>query len=311
MEYRQLRYFVAVAEELNFSRAARRLNISQPPLSMQIRAMEEEIGTPLFERTRRRVEMTEAGRVLLEQARASLAQLERAAELARRAGRGEAGELRVAFTGSVPLVDAFARIVRAFRQSVPLARLELTHQSTGQQLQALLARRLDVGLLRPSHLFEPPPQLAVREIWRDELRVVLPAGHRLARDGSAIAVEDLAQESFLMFPRGLGCGLHDHVMGLCSRAGFAPHVAQEAREGATLIGLVAAGMGIAVLPESYARAPVSGVLHLPLASAHARSRLLLAHAARDASPLVQRFVELAAEHATGAMGPRRRREKVA
>jgi DNA-binding transcriptional LysR family regulator len=284
-----------------------RLNITQPPLSMQIRAMEEEIGTPLFERTRRRVELTEAGRVLLEQARASLAQLERAAELARRAGRGEAGELRVAFTGSVPLVDAFACIVCDFRERFPLARLELTHQSTGHQLQALLARRLDVGLLRPSHLFEPPPQLAVREIWRDELRVVLPARHRLARDGAAIAVEDLAQEPFLMFPRGLGCGLHDHVMGLCSRAGFAPHVAQEAREGVTLIGLVAAGMGIAVLPDSYARAPIGGVVHLPLASAHASSRLLLAHAARDASPLVQRFVELAAEHVRTSTGKPRGR----
>ena len=292
MDYRQLRYFVAVAEELNFSRAARRLNISQPPLSMQIRAMEEEIGTALFERTRRRVEMTEAGRVFLDQARASLAQLERAAELARRAGRGEAGELRVAFTGSVPMVDAFPRIVHAFRQSCPLARLELSHQSTGQQLQALMARRLDVGLLRPSHLFEPPPQLVVREIWRDELRVVLPAAHRLARK-ARVAVEHLAGEPFLMFPRGLGCGLTDHVLGLCNRAGFVPHVAQEAREGTTIMGLVAAGIGIAILPDSYARASIQGLVHRPLASPHARSRLLLAHPAHDVPPLVQRFVDLA------------------
>ena len=294
MDYRQLRYFVAVAEELSFSRAARRLHMSQPPLSLQVAAMERELGTRLFERTRRRVELTQAGQVLLEQARASLAQLERAAEMARRAGQGEAGELRVAFTGSVPMVAAFPRLMSAFRAASPLARAQLMHMATGSQLQALAERRIDVGILRPSRDYEPPAHLRLLALWTDELRAVLPEGHRLARRRTPVPVAALAHEPFILFPPELGCGLHEQVLALCSRAGFAPDVVQEAREGATIIGLVAAGLGVSLLPDSYAKTSIPGVVHRRLDTAQAAGRLYLAHRASDTSPLVKRFVELAA-----------------
>ncbi|HSN20439.1 MAG TPA: LysR substrate-binding domain-containing protein [Usitatibacter sp.] len=293
MDYRQLRYFVAVAEELSFSRAARRLHMSQPPLSLQVAAMERELGTRLLERTRRRVELTQAGQVFLEQARVSLAQLERAAEMARRAGQGEAGELRVAFTGSVPMVSEFPRLLSRFRRASPLARVHLMHMATGHQVQALAERRIDVGILRPSRYYEPTPQLRLLPLWTDEMRAVLPEDHRLALRRGPVPVAALAGEPFILFPRELGCGLHEQVMALCSRAGFAPDVVQEAREGATIIGLVAAGIGVSLLPDSYAKTSIPGVVHRRLAAAEATGRLYIAHRAGDTSPLVKRFLELA------------------
>ena len=293
MDYRQLRYFIAVAEELSFSKAARRLHMSQPPLSLQVAAIERELGTRLFDRTRRRVELTQAGLVLLEQARESLAQLERAAEMARRAGQGQAGELRIAFTGSVPMHSAFPRLVSSFRRSSPLARVELAHLSTGDQFEALAERRIDIGILRPSRNFEPPAPLRLLALWTDELRAVLPEDHPLAARRGPVPPVALAKEPFILFPRELGCGLHEQVLALCNRGGFAPKVVQEAREGATIIGLVAAGLGVSLLPDSYAKASIPGVVHRPLDAREATGRLYLAHRAGDTSPLVRRFVELA------------------
>lgn len=295
MDIRQLRYFVAVAEELNFSRAARRLNLSQPPLSQQVKALEEELGSTLLERTKRSVRLTEPGRLFLAKAKAILAQLDDAGHEVRRAARGEAGEIRIAFTGSVPMFAPFPRFIQAFRERSPSVRVEMGHLSSGAQLQALADRRIDVGFLRPSHQFLPGPAIETRTIWEDELTAVLPAGHRLARARGGVKVADLAAEPFVLFPRGLGCGLHDHVMGLCSAAGFAPRIAQEAREGVTILALVAAGTGVTILPDTYRNASVPGVVQRPLATGDARSRLLLAWRSDDASPLLGRFLAMAGE----------------
>jgi DNA-binding transcriptional LysR family regulator len=230
MDFRQLRYFVAVAEELSFSAAARRLHISQPPLSLQIRAIEEELGAQLFKRDSRKVELTNAGELLLDGARKALAQLDRASEIVRQAVRGEAGELRVAFTASVPMFDAFQTIQRKFRESHP----------------AVIA---DVGFLRPSPFFYPPGGISVKELWNDRLVAVLPVSHPLAVMNTPVPMEALAREDFILFPRGLGCGLFEHVSTLASRAGFGPRIRQEAREGTTILGLIAAGMGVSILPE--------------------------------------------------------------
>lgn len=293
VDLRQLRYFVAVAEELNFSQAARRLHMSQPPLSLQIRAMEEALGVQLLERNRRRVRLTEPGRLYLEQARSVLAQMDGAGEAVRRAARGEAGEIRVAFTGSVPMAAAFPRFIQAFRESHPAVRLEMGHLATGEQLQALVARRIDVGFLRPSHEFTPSADIAVHRIREDELVAVLPEGHRLARARGGIRVADLAAEPFVFFPHGLGCGLHEHVMGLCQQAGFAPRVALEAREGVTILALVAAGTGISILPDTYRHAGIPGTVLRPLATPAARSHLLLAWRKAEKSALVARLVAAA------------------
>jgi DNA-binding transcriptional LysR family regulator len=293
MDIRQLRYFVAVAEELNFSRAAERLHMSQPPLSQQVKAMEEELGTVLLERTRRKVELTEPGRLFLEHARSMISQMDGAGDAVRRAARGEAGEIRIAFTGSVPMAEPFPRFIQAFRERHPGVRVEMGHQSSGAQLQALADRHIDVGFLRPSHHFVAGADVAVRRIWEDELKVVLPAGHRLARARGGVRVADLAEEPFILFPRGIGCGLYDHVMTLCSQAGFAPRIVQEAREGVTILALVAAGTGISILPDTYRHASIPGTVLCPLASPAAKSRLLLAWRAAEKSPLVKRFVSMA------------------
>ncbi|MBO9355046.1 LysR family transcriptional regulator [Bordetella petrii] len=293
MDFRQLRYFVAVAEELSFSAAARRLHVSQPPLSLQVKALEEELGSVLLNRSNRKVELTEAGSLFLEQARHALAHLERAGDVVRQAARGEAGELRISFTASVPMFEAFPRIVQAFRARHPGARADLTHLSTGQQLRALADQSVDIGFLRPSPLFEPPADIAVSQLWADRLVAVLPANHPLARRPEPLPMAALADESFILFPRGLGCGLFEHVTVLASRAGFAPHVRQEAREGATIIGLVAAGMGVSVLPDTYMKTGIPGVAYCALDTPDAASRVLLACRADDAAPLLRRFREIA------------------
>ena len=293
MDVRQLRYFVAVAEELSFTRAAERLHMSQPPLSLQVKAIEEELETLLLDRTRRKVELTEAGRLFLERARSLIAQMDGTGDAVRRAARGETGEIRVAFTGSVPMFEAFPRFIQAFRERFPGVRVEMGHLSTGAQLQAIADRKIDVGFLRPSHQFTPAPDITVRRIWEDELQVVLPVGHRLARAKAGIRMADLADEPFVLFPRGIGCGLFDHVMGLANQAGFVPRVVQEAREGTTIMALVAAGTGISILPDTYRKASIPHIVYRSLQSPAAKSRRLIAWRAADKAALVGRFVDMA------------------
>ena len=292
MDFRQLRYFVAVAEALSFSEAASRLHVSQPPLSIQIKALEDELGSPLLERSRHHVALTPAGELFLDKARAALANLDEARDVVRQVASGEAGEIRVGFTASVPMQDVFPRAVHAFREAHRHARLELVHMSTGQQLQQLESGEVDIGFLRPSPQFRPPARIEVREVLADRLVAVLPVGHPLARSNeqTEIDISELSGEKFLLFPRGLGCGLFDHVTTLCNRAGFAPNVAQEAREATTIIGLVASGAGVSVLPAIYARTGIPGVAYRAIAGPDAGSRILMAHRADALSPIMKRFV---------------------
>jgi DNA-binding transcriptional LysR family regulator len=304
MDFRQMRYFVAVAEELSFSRAAKRLNVSQPPLSMQIKSMEQELGASLFARTRRSVKLTHAGEVLLRHARQALEQLDRAGEMTRRAGRGEAGRLRLGFTTSVPLLDVFTTILRRFRALYPEATIEARLMSTGQQLEALAERRLDAGILRPSHWFRPSPELSVRRLWRDELHVFLPDDHPLLRKNRPIAPLELADESFITFAAHLGCGLSEHMDMLCSQAGFRPRIAQEVAAGSAILGLVAAGVGISILPECQSRSGIAGVVGRELDATNNTSDLLLAHRRRNQSPLLRNFLAVAEEVAPEMLSTR-------
>lgn len=302
MDLRQLRYFVAVAEELSFTAAARRLNISQPPLSMQIMALEATLGVQLIDRRHRNISLTDAGKVFLEQARQTLSQLANGVEMTQRAARGEAGLLRLAFTGSVPLVPGFASLIKAFRREWPLARLQIEHMPTGVQLKALEEGRIDVGMLRPSPYFRPPGHLVLTAFWRDELCVVLPEGHALANGRQPLPVQAVASMPLILFPRGIGCGLYDHVMTLCHQVGFMPQVVYEAREGTTIVGLVAAGVGISVLPTAYRQLGTHGVSFVPLEPACAASQLYLAHRPDARSLLVERFLTLARSLADTAPG---------
>ncbi|WGS19643.1 MULTISPECIES: LysR substrate-binding domain-containing protein [unclassified Bradyrhizobium] len=292
MDYRQLRYFIAVAEELSFSRAAKRLHVSQPPLSTQIKAMEDELGTRLLARTRRAVELTQAGQLLLEHARRAVSELDLASETVRRAARGEAGVVRVGFTDSVPMLDMFAELFRSFRSSYPRVKIELRHMSTAKQLQAIADAELDVAIMRPPLDFRPAADLQVHVVWRDRLMAFLPLDHPLADIAGKLKVADLAEHEFVGMADG-GCGVCDQSAMLCRRAGFAPRVVQEAHELRTVLSLVAAGIGLSILPSCYQDAGVANVVARPLDTPDAESRMLVAMRTSNASLLPRRFVECA------------------
>ncbi|WP_043101581.1 LysR family transcriptional regulator [Pseudomonas aeruginosa] len=295
MELRHLRYFIAVAEELHFGRAAERLGISQPPLSQQIQALEEEIGARLFERTNRRVELTDAGRLFLDESRQVLAQVDKAVLLARRAHLGELGELKIGFTSSAPFTSTIPSSIHAFRKAYPEVHLDLQEMSSRQVLRALLEESLQVGVIRPLAL---PDTVHSVELFREPLVAVLRADHPLAagsEDGLAIAA--LAEEPFVFFPRSYGTGLYDQVIALTRQAGFSPRIAQEASEAMTIIGLVSAGMGVSILPASFRRTRVDGVVYRTLGDPEATTAVWLVRRQNEGSPLALSFIDLVTREA--------------
>ncbi|HCW1101604.1 LysR family transcriptional regulator [Pseudomonas aeruginosa] len=295
MELRHLRYFIAVAEELHFGRAAERLGISQPPLSQQIQALEEEIGARLFGRTNRRVELTDAGRLFLDESRQVLAQVDKAVLLARRAHLGELGELKIGFTSSAPFTSTIPSSIHAFRKAYPDVHLDLQEMSSRQVLKALLEESLQVGVIRPLAL---PDAVHWVELFREPLVAVLRADHPLAagsEDGLAIAA--LAEEPFVFFPRSYGTGLYDQVIALTRQAGFSPRIAQEASEAMTIIGLVSAGLGVSILPASFRRTRVDGVVYRTLSDPEATTAVWLVRRQNEGSPLALSFIDLVTREA--------------
>ncbi|HCR1282180.1 TPA: LysR family transcriptional regulator [Pseudomonas aeruginosa] len=295
MELRHLRYFIAVAEELHFGRAAERLGISQPPLSQQIQALEEEIGARLFERTNRRVELTDAGRLFLDESRQVLAQVDKAVLLARRAHLGELGELKIGFTSSAPFTSTIPSSIHAFRKAYPDVHLDLQEMSSRQVLKALLEESLQVGVIRPLAL---PDAVHWVELFREPLVAVLRADHPLAagsEDGLAIAA--LAEEPFVFFPRSYGTGLYDQVIALTRQAGFSPRIAQEASEAMTIIGLVSAGLGVSILPASFRRTRVDGMVYRTLSDPEATTAVWLVRRQNEGSPLALSFIDLVTREA--------------
>ena len=225
MELRHLKYFVAVAEELHFSRAAERVGIAQPPFSQQIKGLEEEVGAPLLLRTKRRVELTAAGRAFLTEARKVLAQAGHALDMARRAARGEVGQLVVGFVSSA-VYGKFASVFGLMRARHPDVALVLQDLTSEEQVEAMKAHRLDVGLVRPPVLMAEA--FTLRVIGREPLVAALPETHPLAKR-KRLELAALAGEPFLLVPRHLGPGFYDQIIGLCARAGFTPKLVQEAR----------------------------------------------------------------------------------
>ncbi|MCB1910153.1 MAG: LysR family transcriptional regulator [Rhodocyclaceae bacterium] len=292
MELRHLRYFVAVAEELNFRRAAERLHIGQPPLSIQIRALEEELGVRLLERSKRRVSLTEAGNRFLRRAREILAAAAEAIDEARQAARGELGSLRVGFTSSLPYTSILPDLLVAYRRRYPAVELQLKEMFTTDQLAAIAEDRLDVGLVRYVG-GELPAGVEVREIGSDPLCLVLAASHPLA-DREMVRFAELADEGFIGFPDGVGTGLPDILRRLCRQAGFEPRVVQTAREATTQVGLVGAGIGVALLPAPLACIRLPRVRYVPIADDGA-SFVLSVASPRTLSPQLAGFLEVLRE----------------
>jgi DNA-binding transcriptional LysR family regulator len=288
----QLRYFLAVAEQLHFGRAAAALHISQPPLSRAIRALEQRLGVVLFVRSRRRVELTSEGTRLLGEARRMLGQLERTVQEVRGMARGEEGRLRIGF---VSLADygVLPGLLKAFKSARPGIALALREMLSPEQATALAAGELDFGLLLPP--VSGAEALDHIVVQRERFVAALPSSHRLASGSGKLAVSALAGEPFVMVPRDIAPGLYDIVTGLAARAGISFNVTQEAIQMQTVVSLVSSGLGVAIVPGSIANLGRRGVVYREIADRHPRLDLWLAWpraalgtAARDFLALARR-----------------------
>lgn len=290
MELRQLRYFVAVAEERNFGRAAQRLHLSQPPLSTQIKALEEELGTTLLERSTRRVALTDAGRAFLGRAREILAAVEEAGAEARGAAEGNRGRLAIGFVSSATL-SLLPTALGIFRERYPGVDLDLQELASGEQVDALYEGRIEAGLVR---LPMRSPEIRFEPLLEEPMIVALPSGHSL-EGRKSLSVRDIAPLPLIFFQRRLEPGSHAQIVELLATVGALPRVAQYAVHLQTVIGLVASGMGIALLAESSGNLHREGVVYRKLRAAGARSTLGLARLDREDSLLVDRFREILRE----------------
>jgi DNA-binding transcriptional LysR family regulator len=259
IELRHLRYFVAVAETLNFSRAAERLHMAQPPLSLAIRQLEQELGTELFARTTREVKLTEAGRALLDGAGRVLTELDGAIIAARRAAAGELGSLRVAFSWSARF-ETLPSLGQAFRARHPHVELLTEEMWNARMPDALRSGAVDIAL---SICPEVAGDLSYQLVRREAVVAMLPAGHQLAGE-TRIPLSALAEDQLLLFPRDLAPHLHDFFVGLCRRAGYEPAIRHESFHSDWEIGSLADVPGVALIPESVARKLPGGVVAVPL-----------------------------------------------
>ena len=292
MELRHLRYFIAVAEELHFGRAAEKLGMAQPPLSQQIRRLEQEMGVQLLERTKRRVQLTDAGRAFLDEARKTLKQLDHAVDLARRANQGEVGRLAIGFLGAATY-SLLPLILKAFRHRFPDVEMELHELKSSELIQALRERRVNVGFVRSPARDE---MLNAEPILQEPLVVVLPEHHPLAGKPH-IRFADLAQESFLLPPRQLAPSFYDQVLDLCHQAGFSLKLGAEASQLQTIMNLVAAGMGVTLVPESVKNLAGRGVVFKTLPPPVPMMEVAVAWRRDDSSQVLQAFLEVVRETA--------------
>lgn len=290
MELRHLRYFVALAEELHFRRAAERLHISQPPLSQQIRALEVELGAELLKRNRRKVELTPAGQVFLGEARTVLAAADRAVAQVRRVARGEAGELSIGFVGSA-MYGRLPEALREFRRARPELVLSLRELSTAAQLEALAAGTIDVGVCRPAHT---EAGLRMEIVHREPVLAALPQEHPLARRRT-VALAELSREAFVLLARREAPGLHATLTAALAAVGEAAQPVQEVAEIRTVLGLVSAGIGVSLVPASVATRERGGVVYRPLGGEGPRVELSLAWRYHDDSPALAAFLQTARE----------------
>ena len=292
MELRHLRYFVTVAEELHFGRAAHRLHMAQQPLSRQIRNLEDELAVQLFHRTKRIIRLTEAGEAFLPEARKTLAQADYAVAVAQRVSRGEAGRLYIGFTGPI-LNRVLPAVVRPFKQRFPDIHLELKRLQTNEQVKALLDGEIHVGLLHP-----PIDASGLRHevIYHEPLIAVLPDIHPLAKGApNPISVQTLANQPFILFPRQVGPVLYDAIISFCQQAGFSPRVIQEAFPQQTILGLVATGLGVSLTPASAQHIRQQGVTVRPLIEVTPILESAMAWRSGATNPALARFLDIARE----------------
>nr|WP_043837331.1 LysR family transcriptional regulator [Roseomonas aerilata] len=291
MELRHLRYFRAVAEELSVTRAAARIGMAQPPLTQQIKALEAELGVALFHRIGRRIELTAAGTVLIGEARAILDRVERATALARRAGHGEIGKLRVGLTASASFSPFVTEVLKTYRARWPEVEIALVERRTALLAAALKADDLDAAFVRPP--LNPDTSVSVRWLVKEPMVAAVPIGHPAVKR-RIVQLELLRDDPFILYPRRGGSGLSDQVLSECLRLGFSPRIGQHAPELTTAINFVAAGMGVAVVPACMQHLRPDAVRYLTLVSSGLSALLGLAHRDESRTETIRNLVAVAA-----------------
>ena len=297
MDLRHLRYFIAVAEELNFTRAADRLHIAQPPLSQQIRQLEEEVGVTLLHRTKRHVELSEAGQVFLDHARQILRSTEVAAVQARRAQRGEIGRLSVGFFEHMSYT-LLPPIFRAYRERFPDVDVDVRWFPVIGQADALRRGDVDISFMRPGTDSE---DITTEVLVTEPFVIAVPASHPFATEDS-LSLRDCAAERFVMYTPHLAPDFHDMILRMCATAGFTPRVALEVGQVYTCLGLVSSGIGLAFVPSSVQRIHLDHVVYKPLRSRSLPVEVMLGWRRTNTSPLIGAFVETAKEAITASGG---------
>jgi DNA-binding transcriptional LysR family regulator len=298
VELRHLRYFIAVAEELNFSRAAQRMHMAQPPLSAAIRQLERDLGVDLFVRTTREVKLTDAGNAFLAGARRTLADAQRAAEDAKRAAAGELGHLRIAYSWSTRF-ETLPALGRAFRASHPDVELLAQELWNARMPPAFASGSIDIAL---SLCPEIAAELELAAVRKERLVALVPGAHRLARE-DAIALSALADEEFIVFPREIAPRLHDAFMSIYRRAGFEPRVRNESFHTGWDLGVLAEIPAVAVAPQTVAGGLPEGIVAVPLSEPTDSLETCVVWRGDDSSPTVAAFVA-AARSAFGSLSGR-------
>lgn len=289
MELRHLRYFLAVAEDRHFTRAAERLGISTPTLTQQVQALEAELDVMLLRRTNRAVALTEAGERFLEEARTTIRQSEHATLVAKQAGRGEIGRIEIGYVTSASLAGVIPKALAAFRQSNPLVDVQLHRMETVRQLSALTECQIDIGFLRPPKRY--PLGLVGNIIWRQPFILALPDNHPLARHES-ISMAMLADEPFIASSVELELGFGGQIQEIAAEGKFTPKVIGRAPDLLTILTLVASGRGIAFVPEAFSGMHIGGVAYRRLVGPPRNALLAAARRRNDSAPAIKAFLRV-------------------
>lgn len=291
IELRHMRFFIALAEELNFGRAAARCNVSQPPFSVAIQQLESHLGVALVERNSRQVSLTEAGRAFYDRAQRILGQAAESYVLAQRVATGKTGRLRVGFHASM-MYRGLGEAVLALERDEPQVEIELIEISSQDQVNALVSGRLDIGF---AHSMLVPEMLASVTVYSEPFVACLPAGHRLA-SAEDFSLPMLRDEDFIIFSRPASPVYFDRIISLCVEAGFTPRIRYPVRQWLTVISMVGCGMGVALVPKCLAASGIRGATFRQLAGVSAVSTIQCMWLERQQSPLVQRLLEYVRRH---------------
>lgn len=287
MNLRQLQYFIVLADELHFRRAAERLKITQAPLSIAIQMLERELGGALFHRTKRHVELTELGVTFQKDALDITERIDRSLSNIKDIVAGEAGQIRIGFTAAASLLSFFPNMVCAFRQKYPKVQLTLSDLTSAKQIEALLARKIDVGIIRGKSELQPP-EVSFTRLIRDPLVVAMHADNHL-RDVPNLKLADLRDEPFLFYPPNSGIGVYEVLQALCAKRGFSPNIVQEVFDSSAIVCLAATGLGIAVVPSELQLINVPDVIFKPLADEDAVTDVWMINRAGEQSSLIASF----------------------